>query len=149
MSTEKTPETRNALAILKPGQASAARWTAYILAALLVGMGVRSLFATFNRPGEGVLAPGLPVVGDLTWIKIICVSVFILGMYAVHRAFNRERSVDLLIETEQELRKVSWPSGRDVKSATLVVSIVTVVMGAILFWADWLLERGLRFVLGS
>lgn len=146
MSTEKTPATRNALAILKPGQASATRWTAYLLAALLVAMGVRSLYATFNRPGEGVLAGGLPILGDLTIIKLVCVFVFILGMYVVHVVLNRERSVDLLIETEQELRKVSWPNGRDVKTATLVVSIVTVVMGAVLFWADWLLERLLRFV---
>jgi preprotein translocase SecE subunit len=54
--------------------------------------------------------------------------------------------VDLLIDTEQELKKVSWPSRLEVKNATLVVALVTFVMGFILFWADELLQHLLRFI---
>jgi preprotein translocase SecE subunit len=149
MTTETTPRAVRGLAIVKPGQGKAARWTAYLLTGLVVALGVRSLYGAFNRPGEGVLVADLPVIGDLTIIKLICAFVFVLGIYVVHVILNRERTVDLLIDTEQELRKVSWPSGRDVRSATLVVTLVTVVMGALLFWADELLEVLLKFVYAS
>lgn len=133
------------LGLYKPGQAKVARWSAYLLGALLLFLGCVSLYGYINRPGRWILVEGLPVLGTLNGFKLIAVFVFVLGMYVLHRVLNRPAMVDLLIDTEQELRKVSWPSRAEVKNATLVVALVTFVMGFILFWADELLQLLFRF----
>lgn len=146
MTTSETSSTdAPSLALYKPGQAKAARWTAYLLLALVLFLGVRSLYAWINEPGVNVWVADLPVLGSITLYKAIAAFVFLLGLYALHMVLNRPTMVDLLIDTEQEMRKVSWPSGSDVKSATLVVALVTFVMGFILFWADELLQLLFRF----
>jgi len=146
MTTSETKPSSGGLAIHKPGQGSAARWIAYLLLALLLFMGVRALFGALHREGSAALVAGLPLIGDLTWVKIICIVLFVFGVWGVHMLLNRPTSVDLLVDTEAELRKVNWPSGSDVKNATMVVSLVTVAMGAILFWADELLMLLFRFI---
>jgi len=146
LEPSETQPARSGLAIHKPGQGSAARWISYLLLTLLLFMGVRSLFGALHREGVTPLVADLPLVGDLTWVKLICLVLFVFGVWGVHMLLNRASSVDLLIDTEQELRKVSWPSRLEVKNATLVVSIVTVAMGAILYWADELLMLLFRFI---
>ena len=145
MTDETPPPTPSTLGLYKAGQAKTSRWAAYLLGALLIFLGALSLYGFINRPGTGILVEGLPILGTLTWFKLIAVFVFILGVYVMHRILNRPAMVDLLIDTEQELRKVSWPSKAEVKNATLVVALVTFVMGFILFWADELLQLLFRF----
>jgi preprotein translocase SecE subunit len=139
------PKTSGNLALYKPGQAKTARWTAYLLGTLMVFLGALSLYAMINKPGHGVIQENLPVVGSITWFKLIAVVVGILGVWALHLVLNRPATVDLLIDTEQELRKVSWPSRTEVKSATMVVALVTFLMGFILYWADEVLQYLFRF----
>lgn len=140
------PQAPGKLALYKPGQAKVARWAAYLLGSLLIALGALSLYGTINVPGAHVYVEKLPILGAVTLYKIIAISVFILGVYGLHLILNRPAMVDLLIDTEQELKKVSWPSRLEVKNATLVVALVTFVMGFILFWADELLQHLLRFI---
>lgn len=144
MNTPEPPKSAGGLALYKPGQATAARWTTYLLLALLLFLGVRSLYGSINQPGQHVWAE-VPIIGVVSLYKAICLFVFMLGLWGVHLVLNRPTSVDLLIDTEQELRRVTWPSGAEVKNATMVVALVTVVMGAVLFWADELLQLLFRF----
>ncbi len=132
------------LEILKKGQGTWARVAAYVFCGALVLFGAVRFFATFNDPGVTPLVRGLPLLGDVNWFKVAAVVVFLLGMLAVHLMLNRPRAVDALIDTEGELRKVSWPSRREVKSATIVVAVVTVVLGMSLYGFDWALQRVLH-----
>src|SRR5262245_6405595 len=145
MTDEIPPKTTTNLAVYKPGQATTARWAAYLLGTLLIALGALSLYTTINEPGRWVIRENLPVLGTLSWFKVIAVVVGILGVWALHLVLNRPATVDLLIDTEQELRKVSWPSRPEVKNATLVVALVTFVMGFILYWADEVLQLLFRF----
>src|SRR5262245_3018127 len=123
MTDETTPQAAptSPLGLYKYGQAKTARWSAYLLGALILFLGAVSLYGFINRPGKALLTDSpLPVIGYLSWFKVIAAFVFVLGMYVMHRLLNRPATVDLLIDTEQELRKVSWPSKEDVKNATLV-----------------------------
>src|SRR5262245_42910126 len=104
------PPAPGKLALYKPGQAKVARWSAYLLGSLLILLGVLSLYGTINVPGSHVYVEKLPVIGAITLYKLIAVFVFILGVYGLHLVLNRPSMVDLLIDTEQELKKVSWPS---------------------------------------
>ena len=49
--------------------------------------------------------------------------------------------MDALIETEQELRKVSWPTRDESINATGVVILVSVLLTAALFGFDLLFNR--------
>ena len=125
------------LEIYKKGQGKTARTTAYGLLGVLILFGAYRFHATFNVPGEGVLiAAKLPVIGQITWMKIFSIIVFFVGILGMHVVLNGPKMADLLIDTEQEMKKVSWPSAPEVKSATVVVVIVTFVLAMSLFGFD-------------
>ena len=52
-------------------------------------------------------------------------------------------------ETIGELKKVSWPTGRERNQLTVIVLVVMVVMGAILAGIDRLATELLKLLLGS
>lgn len=112
----------------KKGQGTLSRSTAYTIGAALIVFGALRLFATINRPGQNVLVDALPVVGAVTVYKVIALVVGAAGLLGLHWILNKPRTVDLLIETETEMRKVSWPTLPEVWNATLVVCLVTVVL---------------------
>jgi preprotein translocase SecE subunit len=135
------------LEIYKKGQGKIARVTAYSLVGVLILFGAYRLFATFNVPGEGVLvAARIPVIGQITIMKIVAIVAFAVGLLLMHLVLNGPKLATLLIDTEQEMRKVSWPSKSEVKSATLVVVLVTFIMAFSLFGFDQGLQRLFSFV---
>lgn len=71
-------------------------------------------------------------------LYITLVSAFIALVIAVV-SFRNERVHELANEVAAELKKVTWPTGKDVESATFVVVIMTIVSAAILgaFDAVW------------
>lgn len=134
------------LELYKKGQGSVARRCAYGIAGILIAFGALRFHATFNVPGEGVLIEHIPVLGAVTYLKIGSFVLFLLCLLGAHLVLNSHKLVDLLIDTEQEMRKVSWPSWPEVKSATLVVVIVTVVMGMSLYGFDKGLQGLFSFI---
>jgi len=149
------------LEIYKKGQGKTARITAYALLGVLILFGAYRLHATFNVAGEGVLVgksgmlwgttpplldASIPVIGTITIMKVISVFVLGLGLLVMHLVLNGPKMATLLIDTEQEMRKVSWPSKTEVKSATVVVVIVTFVMAMSLYGFDAGLQRLFSFV---
>jgi preprotein translocase SecE subunit len=134
------------LELYKTGQGRYARWAAYLLAGLLILYGAIRLYATINVPGQNVWVEELPIVGTLSLYKVIAAVVFFMGMYALHMLLNRPTSVDMLIDTEQEMKKVSWPTKAEVKSATVVVAFVTFLLALLLFGFDEILRRLFRLV---
>lgn len=134
------------LEIYKKGQGSRARVSAYVLVGILVAFGAYACHGEFNTVGRGVGLPiadglsNLPLIGALTWMKIIALVVFLGGLLTMHLVLNGPKMADLLIDTEQEMRKVSWPSWSEVKSASLVVVAVTFVFGMALYGFDYALQ---------
>ena len=137
------------LEILKKGQGGRARGLAYLLGGGIVFYGAIALYATINRPGENVYAEALPVIGDLSLYKIIAAATCCLGALLLHLFLNRAPLVDLMIDTEQEMKKVSWPSRSEVQSSSLVVVVVTIIIAMVLFGFDNLLQWLFKLVLGS
>ena len=51
---------------------------------------------------SGVLvATKLPVIGQITWMKIIAIFAFFIGLLAMHLVLNMPKLATLLIDTEQ------------------------------------------------
>jgi preprotein translocase SecE subunit len=135
------------LEIQKKGQGAWARLTAYVIGGLLVAFGAISLYGSINVPGEfRLFEADLPIIGALTGFKVIALVVGVGGLFALHWVLNKPRSVDLLIETEQEMRKVSWPTIPEVWNATLVVCLVTVVLAITMSVFDLALRKLFQLV---
>jgi preprotein translocase SecE subunit len=134
------------LDVYKKGQGSLARLAAYAIGIVLIAFGVLRFFATINVPNENVLVPGLPLLGDLSVYKVVSLVLLVAALIGLHLLLNRPRSVDLLIETEQEMKKVSWPTLPEVWNATLVVVLVTVLLAVTMYGFDLALSRLFKLV---
>jgi preprotein translocase SecE subunit len=105
-------------------------------------------WAALREPIGGVR---LPVVGvDLTPAFVVSMLILGIGVIVVHRWLRRPRIADLLIETEAELLKVTWPKGSEVWNASMVVLVSVVLLGLYLAGVDIFLFRLMRaLILGD
>jgi preprotein translocase SecE subunit len=137
-----------AFEIYKKGQGMVARFAAFGAVGLLVIFGAVRFFAAFNRPTD-VLLPDVPVIGDLTIWKVIAFVIASVGLLTTWWFLNRPKNAELLIETEQEMRKVSWPTLPEVWNATIIVAMVTVTLALTMFGLDELLRKVLFLIFGA
>ena len=123
------------------------------------------LSAAWHKPGQGRWARGLTfgaiaaiaLYGGFEWWKYFSAAgsvnriVFPLVVVAAvlwiaYRLVNYPRFADFLITTEAEMNKVSWPSWRDVKTATFVVLALAGLLAAFLFGVDWMWQKFLVLI---
>ncbi len=117
----------------KPGQGKWARGLTFaaIAAIALYGWwGWRGFAINYTAVGR-YLVPSLVVAA---------------GLWLAYRLVHYPRFADFLIATEAEMNKVSWPSWRDVRTATIVVLALAALLAAFLFGVDWLWQRILLLI---
>ena len=56
------------------------------------------------------------------------------------------RAGDFITEVRNEMKRVTWPSRREVYATTLVVILTSVVFGLYLWSIDMLLDRGVLWI---
>ncbi|KPJ62612.1 MAG: hypothetical protein AMS15_03290 [Planctomycetes bacterium DG_23] len=72
----------------------------------------------------------------INWGHIVGVGVFLFFLLGGLWAVNYPRFVDLLIDTEGELKRVNWPTWRQVFEATGVVITVVILMSLFIIVVD-------------
>jgi preprotein translocase SecE subunit len=109
---------------------------------------LHDLLIRFESLGVALGGIKIPVLGvRLTGAFLISFWVFALGALLIYRWQQRPRTAELLIETENELRKVTWPSGREVLNASMVVIVSVLLIGLFLAFSDLFLARVMRYLL--
>ncbi len=78
---------------------------------------------------------------------LVGILVFLAGAAGFQMFLNKPNVADLLIDTEAELRKVTWPTIRDTTSASIVVLITVLVVFILLGVFDFVLGRAITFLL--
>jgi preprotein translocase SecE subunit len=139
----------------KKDQGRMARMTVFWSIAILVSYGGASLHTTLQ--GMGSLADPLgglgriPIIGVVPNLAlVISCLVTLLGLWLLYRWEQKPKNADLLIETEQELRKVTWPTIDEAVDSSLVVAGTVVFLMTFMAGADWFLGRlARRFLLGG
>ena len=134
----------------KKDQGRMARLTAFWSLAILIFYGASSLRAELVQQSDGLSKAigGISPLGiDLSPAFLIAAALFGGGMFLLNRWLEKPRQADLLIETESELRKVTWPSLEETINGSLIVILCVVFIMAYLAGADWLLGRWARVVL--
>jgi preprotein translocase SecE subunit len=135
----------------KHDQGRMVRMTVFWSLALLLFYGCGSLsetlsgqFKALSQPAIAAL-PKLPVLGtSLSGAFLIAAVVFAGSAFLLQRWLESPKMADLLIETEAELKKVTWPTGKEVMNSSLVVVVCVVLLMAFLAGADWALARFLN-----
>lgn len=135
------------LGYLKPGQGRWARLGAY------AGIGVVALFgavALYKLPyyeGRWYLGRyGLwyqHLMGAQFTLRPIlfpATAFFCAAMIGFHLFVNRPRPADFLIETQGEMKRVSWPTRREWIGSTFVVLILVAILSFFLYGVDSLLS---------
>ena len=104
----------------------------------------RSLSPSFNQ----TFVEQFPLFGTLKVSTLIALSVLGLVAFVVHRILNRPRAADLLIDTEAEMRKVTWPSVPETWAGTLAVMLTVVILFVFLTVADYMFGLTVSSLMG-
>ena len=139
----------------KKDQGRMARLIAFWTLAVLVFYGCMSLNETLigNFPtslGVPLLPtfPRIPVLGtDLTGAFVVAAVVCIAGETLLFRFLEKPKYADLLIDTESELRKVTWPTAQEVVNSSIVVIICVMFLMGFLAASDWFLAKVTQVIL--
>jgi preprotein translocase SecE subunit len=139
---------RGFFATYKEDQGRHVRMAAFWSVVFIVGFGCRFMHdimirsTSLRTPINGIR---LPVVGvDLSPAFLVSSLVFCAGVILVYRWQQRPKIAELLIDTEAELKRVSWPKGQEVWNAAIVVVVSVVILGIFLALADIFLFRLMR-----
>ena len=127
----------------RPGEGVYARGVAFWAFAGFAFLYARRLVLWLERYDSmrKVLVEEVPLVGvALTPGLLIGLGVFAGIVLLVWRLLNVPRIGDLLIDTELEMKKVTWPSGEETRKSAMVVILCVIVMVAFLSASDMSLE---------
>ena len=139
----------------KSDQGRITRLFAFWSTAALVFYGAVSLRQTLSTIFHGVLAkplvqsmPKIPVLGLNFNMALLITAVFLIGAwYALYRWQQTPKIADLLIETEAELRKVTWPTVSEAVNSSIIVIACVMFLMAFLAGADFVLGRWTTLIL--
>jgi preprotein translocase SecE subunit len=128
----------------KPDQGRMVRMAVFWGCAALSLFGCTSLhtllaanFAALSSPIAGIR---IPIVGvDLSGAFLISTALLAILLVVIHRWQQRPKTADLLIDTEAELKKVTWPTLNEVINSSVVVIIFVLVLMGYLAGTDYLL----------
>ena len=137
----------------KPDEGRNARQTAFWLSIGMLFFGCYSLTGALSgfESLRSSLIEGfeyLPLLG-VRFSGAFAVSslVFLLGAFLLMRYLGIESTANHLIEVEQEMNKVTWPTFEDATNSSIVVVFTVVLMMGFLAFSDLALGRIFDFLL--
>lgn len=140
----------------KKDQGRLARMAAFWSLAFLVLFGSMFLYGLLYNLVESLQSPlseglEIPVVSvAINGAFVISSLVCVIGVWSLYNWQQTPKVADLLIETEGELRKVTWPTMQEVINSSMVVVLFVVILMGFLAGTDWFLGRFFsRILLGS
>ena len=92
---------------------------------------------TLAQPIGGITVPILGM--ELSPALLIVTALFALGVFLFNRWLERPKQADTLIDTESEMRKVTWPSLPETMSGSITVIMTVLILMTILAVFDWAL----------
>lgn len=128
----------------KPDQGRMVRMAVFWSSAALALFGCTSLHTLLASSFSSLAAPiggiRIPVFGvDLTPAFLITTGLLAVLAFVLYRWQQQPKTADLLIETEAELKKVTWPTLNEVINSSIVVIVFVLVLMGYLAGTDYLL----------
>lgn len=141
----------------KKDQGRYARMFAFWAIFLLMAYGLIGGFPIFLRGLFAGLSPDLaepwvtsfPLLGKIDLAITISMLLLAATGWITYRQLNRPKVVDTLIETESELRKVTWPTANETWNGSLAVVVTVLLLLVFLTLADYVLGFVLTRAMGG
>lgn len=90
----------------------------------------------------------IPILGiEFNGAFLIALLLFAVGMWFLLRWLQRPKIADLLIDTESEMRKVTWPTMPEAVNSSLIVIVCVLFLMVYLAGTDWLLGQWTTLIL--
>jgi preprotein translocase subunit SecE len=132
--------------IYKKGQGRLARYSAAAFAGILLLFGCYEFYwwlvglsIEFFRTTSLGTVPILEL--ELNVAFIVVAILFVAGGYGIFKLSNHPKLADLLIDTETEMKKVTWPSWPEAMNSSMVVIAAVVVLALYLAGLDFVLNQ--------
>ncbi len=113
--------------------------------------GFKDLSSTIARWGwarKTLLDIPLPYYEQaLTVGVLLCIVLNVVFAFFAFRYLNGEKPATVLIDTETELKKVSWPTWEDARHSTIIVLIFVAVCAAYLTAVEYTLANIFKMIL--
>ena len=140
------------MAKYKPEQGVFARTTALWLVGALWVFGAYTLYywlLSFRGEPEGqglmvrALMDGeLPVLGIRLTVALLVSVVFgLAGIFAILRTLDVPKVADMLIDSETEMRKCTWPTLDETFTSSVVIVVVMLFFTFLLAGMDFMLNK--------
>ena len=139
--------------IYKEGQGVLVRRCAFWGLMLIIvwgGQGLYTwLFNTFDfskvllieRGVEPLQGYRIPLLDQrFNWAFVIAWGMVLAASFVTWRLLMRPRTADFLIDTDTELKKVTWPSWKDAWNSSLIVVLFVIVLTIFLVSSDFVLN---------
>jgi preprotein translocase SecE subunit len=139
----------------KQDQGRMVRMAAYWSLAIFLFYGCHSLYYSLlgqfpEQLDKEIGGITIPVLGiPLNPALLISGLVLGAGLFLLFRWQNTPKNAELLIETEAELRKVTWPTVGEAVSSSIVVVVTVTLLMAFLAGSDWVLGRWATYLLAG
>jgi len=110
-------------------------------------LGAAFLFAAYEVwSGWSQNSFGTIVRYPISWGDVLAGTLIVIGAVATFVVINTPKVVDFCSSVESELRKVTWPTGRQVVNATVVVLVgILIVTVALVAW-DFVISTALSYL---
>jgi preprotein translocase SecE subunit len=136
------------LQIHKPGQGKWARYLAAGSVGALVIYGCYSLYEYLNvgtwRNWTLFEIPGVDLKINLPFI--IAFGVFAFFAILVYVLLNKPKIGDFLIETELEMKKISWPGRSELVDSSTIVIVTVVILALVIMVFDFMIQFFMRLI---
>lgn len=137
----------------KPDEGRNARQTAFWLGEGMLFFGCYALSGTLS--GYDSLAsplvesmPSVPLLGiALTGGFLVAAAVFLVGSFLYLRYLAADKIAQHLIEVEEEMQKVTWPTFEDATNSSIVVIVTVLIMLGFLALSDLVLGEIFKVIL--
>lgn len=138
--------------IYKKKQGLLIRWSFFAICSVLFLYGASRLYRSFpiaDKPGWAwaykkffsytIPLIDLSIVIDPRLLISLGCAIFFLALFS-YLSFKHQKLSDFLIDTESEMRKVSWPTSAEVIKSSTAVIVIVVLIGIFLYLCDILLN---------
>ena len=89
-----------------------------------------------------LLEDNLPVLSvPATPALFIAIAIGVVGLVVLMRTLDKPKVADLLIDSETEMRKCTWPSWNETFTSSIVILVVMLVFTFLLAGMDWVLNE--------
>lgn len=139
------------MAKYKPDQGAYARTTAMWLLGALWAYGCYQLYYWLlswrGENGQGIMVRNLidgdmPVLGVPLTVSFLAATVIGIGGFVVlMKVLARPKVADMLIDSETEMRKCTWPGRAETFTSSVVILVVMLFFTALLAGMDFVLNE--------